>query len=183
MRYFFRRRVPDFSRVLLVESGSRHLLEKLLPDLYGKYPDCGIDLLTCYPGVPEGYRSSKAAVYRVTHYVGRTARRQLYKQLGANSYAIGIVICSAEPIMTKWKWMIAARLPVKVLVVNENVDYFWFDYSNWRIIRRFVLCRLGLTGAGAVSTLARLLVFPFTFLYLLLYTAIVHLRRNARSPI
>ena len=29
--------------------------------------------------------------------------------------------------MTKWKWALAFRLPVKVLVVNENGDFFWFD--------------------------------------------------------
>ena len=47
--------------------------------------------------------------------------------------------------MTKWKWALALRLPVKVLVVNENGDFFWFDRANWRTIRHFVLFRAGLS--------------------------------------
>ena len=67
-----------------------------------------------------------------------------------------------------------------MLIVNENGDYFWLDRGNWRIIRRFVLFRSGLSGAGAVRTLARLAAFPFTLTYLMLYTAWVHLRRKVR---
>jgi hypothetical protein len=178
MRYFLRRRVPEFSRVLLIESGSREILEELLPRLYNNHPGMKADLITCYAGVPAGFDSSTGTVYRVTDYAGRDSRRQLYDKLSAKAYTIAIILCSGEPIMTKWKWMLGARLPVKVLVVNENVDYFWLDYSNWRTIRHFVLYRGGLTGAGAVSTIARLLLFPFTLFYLLLYTAIVHLRRK-----
>lgn len=178
MRYFFRRRVPEFSRVLLVESGSRELLDQLLPKLYTRHAAQRLDLLTCYPGVPAGYNTATGEVYRVTDYSGSAGRRQLYRQLSANSYTIGVIICSGEPIMTKWKWMSSVMLPMKLLVVNENVDYFWFDYSNWRTIRHFSMYRAGLTGAGAVSTIARVLLLPFTFLYLLLYTAIVHLKRK-----
>jgi hypothetical protein len=69
--------------------------------------------------------------------------------------------------------------------LNENGDYFWFDYSNWPIIRHFVLFRAGLSGAGAVRTLVRLLLFPLTLLYLVLYAAVVHtraaIRRKAHS--
>jgi len=181
MRYFFRRRVPDFSRLLLVESGSRELLEQLLPKLYRRHKTRRLDLLTCYPGVPAGYDEKAGQVYRVTDYTGSAARGRLYQELSANLYDIGVIVCSGEPIMTKWKWMMAVRLPIKVLIVNENVDYFWFDYSNWRIIRHFFLYRAGLTGAGAVPTIGRLLLFPFTLLYLVLHTAIVHLRRKART--
>jgi hypothetical protein len=178
MRYFFRRRVPEFSRVLLIESGSREILEPLLGRLYNNHPGMKADLITCYAGVPSTFEPAKGEVYRVTDYAGNDLRRRLYGQLTANAYTIAVILCSGEPIMTKWKWMLAARLPVKVLVVNENADYFWLDYSNWRIIRHFVLYRAGLTGAGAVSTIARLLLFPFTLVYLLIYTAIVHLRRR-----
>jgi len=76
--------------------------------------------------------------------------------------------------------VLAARLPAKVIVINENGDYFWFDYSNWRIIGYFALLRAGLAGPGAVRGLARVALFPFTLLYLLLYAAAVHLRRGCR---
>jgi hypothetical protein len=106
--------------------------------------------------------------------------RRLFAELSARRYAVMGIICSGEPILAKWKWVLAARLPAKVIVINENGDYFWFDYSNWRIIGYFALLRAGLAGPGAVRGVARLALFPFTLLYLLLYAAAVHLRRGCR---
>jgi hypothetical protein len=141
-----------------------------------------VDLVTCYPGLPEGFRPEATTVYRVTEYRGRQGRARLYRELERNRYSILGVICSAEPIMTKWKWTLAARLPAKVFVLNENGDYFWIDYGHWAVIRHFVLFRAGLAGAGAVRTLARLALFPFSLLYLLGYAAAVHLtRRKTRT--
>ena len=71
-------------------------------------------------------------------------------------------------------------LPAKVFVLNENGDTFWLDYTHFGVIRHFVLFRAGLAGAGAVRTLARVFLFPFTLLYLLLYAATVHSRRALR---
>jgi hypothetical protein len=48
-------------------------------------------------------------------------------------------------------------------------------------IRRFVLLRSGLAGSGAVRTLVRLISFPFTLLYLLLYATFAHARRALRK--
>ena len=181
MRHFLRRRIPPYDRILLVESGSRHLLEHYLPRLYAEQPTSTIDLITCYPSQPSAFRSQTGCIHRVTDYPDRGARARLLGLLKQNRYNIAVIICSGEPIMTKWKWMLGARLPVKVLILNENGDYFWFDRGNWRVIRHFILFRAGLTGAGAVSTIGRLLLFPFTLAYLLLYTAIVHLRRKVHA--
>jgi hypothetical protein len=82
--------------------------------------------------------------------------------------------------MTKWKWALAAHVPAKLFVVNENGDFFWADYSNWKIIIHFLLFRAGLTGADAVPTLTRLALFPFTLAFLLLYAGVAHLRRKLR---
>jgi hypothetical protein len=112
---------------------------------------------------------------------GRAGRKRLYAELDAQGYNIAGMVCSAQPIMTKWKWMLAARLPAKVFVLNENGDYFWLDHAHFSVIRHFVLYRAGLAGAGAVRTLARLFLFPFTVLYLLLYAAAVHSRRAGRG--
>jgi hypothetical protein len=90
------------------------------------------------------------------------------------------IICSGEPIMAKWKAALALRLPAKIFVINENGDYFWVDWGHWAAIREFVLLRSGLAGAGAVRTVARIVCFPFTFLYLLLYATTVHTRRAWR---
>ena len=178
VRYFLRRRQPQVSRILLVESGSRHLIEHVLPGLRRTYGErIRIDLATCFPGAPEGID----AVHRVTDHRGPHGRRKLYRTLAAKRYSIMGMVCSAEPIMTKWKWALAARLPAKVFVINENGDYFWLDRGHWRAILHFALFRAGLTGSGATRTLGRLLVFPFALLYLLLYASTVHIRRAWRK--
>lgn len=181
MRHFFTRSVPLFSRVLLIESGSRELIENLLPILYQNHSGLTCDLVTCYAGIPRTFREDQGAVYRVTDYPAGESRQRLYKELGAKDYAILGIICSAEPIMTKWKWMLCARLSGKVFVLNENGDYFWLDRGNLAAIRYFVLFRAGLTGAGAVRTLARVVLFPFSLLYLILYAITVHFRRIVRT--
>jgi hypothetical protein len=181
MRHFFTRSIPEFSRVLLVESGSRELSENLLLILYRTYPEMICDLVTCYAGVPKTFRSDHGAVYRVTDYPDSRARQRLYDELGKNRYVVVGIICSSEPIMTKWKWVLAARLPGKVFMLNENGDYFWIDHGHLPQIRYFILYRAGLTGSGAVRTLARLVLFPFSLLYLILYAAAVHLRRSLRT--
>ena len=178
MRYILRRRHPPVSRILLVESGSRHLIERVLPALGRGYGErVPIDLVTCYPGAPP---AGIGSVYRVADYRGAAARRELYGRLAENGYAILGIVCSDEAIMTKWKWAIAAHLPAKVFVINENGDYFWLDRGHWRAIRHFILFRAGLSGSGAVRTVGRLLLFPFTLAYLLLYATTVHLKRAVR---
>ena len=179
LKYFFTRQQPEVTRILLVESGSRYLLEGLISGLRSTYGESiFVDLVTCYPGLPEGFDLENTCVYRVTDYRGRAGRARLYAELRRNRYSILGIICSAEPIMTKWKWSLAARLPAKVFILNENGDYFWVDYGHWSVIRHFALFRLGLAGAGAVRTLARLALFPLTLLYLLCYAAVAHLTRR-----
>ena len=51
--------------------------------------------------------------------------------------ALGI-LCSGEPIMTKWKWWLAAKVPAKIFIINENADYFWLDRARLRQLGRFV---------------------------------------------
>jgi len=170
--------MPGEYRVLLVESGSRNLLEGLLPELY-KMLGSGtpVDLVTCYSGLPAGF-PPETRVYQIADFQGSAGRKRLYRELAGRRYTILGMICSAEPIMAKWKWAIALHVPAKVLIVNENVDYFWFDWSNRKIIGEFALFRAGLTGADAVRSIARLVFFPFTLLYLLLYAGAVHLKRK-----
>jgi hypothetical protein len=181
LRYFLRRLVPPFSRVLLVESGRRDLFEDLLSGLYDVHPNMQADLVTCYAGAPQHFRSDRGEVYRVNDYPNSSSRRKLYSLLKANRYTVVGIICSAEPIMNKWKWVLVARLPGKVFILNENGDYFWLDRGHLSNLRHFILFRAGLTGAGAIRTLARLALFPFTLLYLILYAASIHLRRKLRT--
>jgi hypothetical protein len=177
MRYFLTARQPEESRILLVESGSRFLLEGPIPGIRSTYgQDARVDLLTCYPGRPAGFDTAATDAIRIADYRGDW--RRLVRELRSRRYTIVGIICSAEPVMTKWKWLVALALPAKVFVLNENGDYFWFDRVHFAVIRHFALYRMGLAGAGAVRTIARLALFPLTLLYLLCYAAAAHTRRR-----
>jgi hypothetical protein len=181
VRYFLSRRIPEPSSILLVESGSRGLLEGLIANLRETWSeDIYIDLVTCYAAPPAGFGPHNSRIFRVMDYRGRDGRRKLYRELSQNRYTLIGIVCSGEPLMTKWKWVLALRLPAKVFIINENGDYFWLDRGHASTLRDFVLLRSGLAGAGAVRLLARIFSFPFTFLYLLLYASIVHMRRALR---
>jgi hypothetical protein len=179
LRYFFRRHLPPASRILLIESGSRSLIEGVIPLLHAGFGErTEIDLVTCFPGVPKG---CDGRVFRISDYRdGAVGRVRLRADLAAREYGIVGMICAAEPIMTKWKWWLAARLKAKIFILNENGDYFWFDWDRRRTILQFAAYRAGLTGSAAVPALVRFLVFPLTLAYLILYACTVHLRRRIR---
>lgn len=167
--------------MVLVESGSRHLVENLLPGLYETYGDrIQLDLVTCYAGLPAGFRPEQGLVLRITEYAGAAGRAQVVNELRARNHTVIGIICSDEAIMTKWKWMLAARVQAKLFILNENGDYFWVDRSNWRTLLHFVLFRAGLTGTDAVVTMGRILLFPVSLLYLLGFASVVHFRRKVR---
>jgi hypothetical protein len=178
LRSFFRRGHPPFTKLLLIESGSRPVLETLVASLRQTYgPNLQLGLVTCFAGVPKGFEGD---LYRIAAYQGSAARTRLYAELNAAGYTIAAILCTGEPIMTKWKWAIGAHLDSKILVVNENGDYFWLDRTNWRILAHFVLFRAGMTGGEAIPTIGRLLMLPLSAAFLILYAATVHARRRLR---
>jgi hypothetical protein len=179
VRYVLKHGDPPVTSILLVESGSRHLLEKLILTLHQTWGETiPIDLVTCYNTLPSGFDPKTTRLFCVTEYRGRALRRRLYAELAANRYAYVGIVCSAEPLMNKWKWAVAIRVPAKLFIINENADFFWFSRSHWRVILKFALLRSGMEGAGAVRMLTGLILFPFTLLYLLLYATAVHTRRT-----
>jgi hypothetical protein len=182
MRWILSQAQPTGTRILLIESGSRSILEGIIAHLNSGWGEgMPMDLVTCYAGLPAGLETNENnRVFRVADYGTPELRRQLLRGLRARDYAYAGMICAAEPIMNKWKWWLALRVPAKFFVINENGDYFWLNRKNRKAMRHFVLVRLGLSGAGALHTLGRLLIFPFGVLYLLLYAAAVHLRRAIR---
>lgn len=182
MRLFFTARIPYFHRVLLVESGSRYLLESLLPGVYSYHPEIRrVDVVTCFPGSPANFDPERGEILRIHEFRGRAGRKRLYNLMKERGYDICGIICSGEAVMTKWKWAIAAKAPSKVFILNENGDYFYLDHSQLTTIRKFAMFRAGLTGAGAVATLGRLVVFPFSLAYLLAFAGWVHMRRKVRA--
>ena len=172
LRYFFRRHTPHLRRVLLVESGSRLVLAQFLAS---RDSTMRPDLVTCYAGAPKDFSGD---IFRVQDYTTPESRSALIRELRNNRYdAIG-VLATDEAIMTKWKWLLAARIPAKLFLINENADWFWIDYRHLNLIWHFFSFRAGMSGAGAVTTPLRLLLFPFTLLYLGLFAARIHLRRK-----
>jgi hypothetical protein len=184
VRYFLTGRQPKMNAILLVESGTRGLLEGVVGGLRQTWGDAVfIDLVTCYSTLPKGFAAHNTRVYRVGDYRGRAARAKLYRELRANGYSLMGVICSGEVVMNKWKWALALRIPAKIFIINENGDYFWLDRLHMATLRQFVLYRSGLAGSGAVRTLVRLISLPFAFLYLLLYATAAHTRRALRRSL
>ncbi len=181
IRSFFNVKIPPFHRVLLVESGSRELLEDLIPGIYKNHPNVEIDLVTCYGGQPKALRST-ARIFRVTDYGGSEGRERLLADVNLRVYDVLGMICAAEPIMTKWKWWLAWKLSrAKAFALNENGDYFWIDRAHSSILTHFVLFRLGMTGAGAPAAIARLLFLPLSVAGLILFACRAHLRRRQPS--
>ncbi len=142
-----------------------------------------MDVFTCVPGAPEGLSAEATTVYNVNDYRG--ARAGLLKRLRRNRYQALGMLCSDEPILTKWKWLLAAWIPAKVFIINENGDYFWLDRAHGPAIRYFIKYRAGMAASGPAPSFFNpsVLLFPFVFLYLLLYAAAAHLRRALHKGI
>ena len=181
MRLFLRSNGVAMDRVLFIESGSRALAERFLTHLYASHPAQRVDVLTCYAGAPSSFDPSRGSVISVHGAGGFSGRRQLITGLARNGYSVVGILCSGEPIMTRWKWAVAWRVPAKLLVVNENVDYFWFDRGNFASMRAMVKHRFGMHTVSSPQLAISAILFPFVFLYLLAYAGWIHTRRLLRS--
>jgi len=171
---------PETNRVLLIESGSRTIIETALPRLQNVFgAAASFELFTCYSGVPANWNPG-ALVRRTQDHAGSESRARLVRELKASGITVVAFLCSNEQIMTRWKWWLAWKLPAKVLIVNENADCFWLDTANVGVLRRFLVARMGVSGEGSGRALARLAAFPFVLAYLLLYASMVHTRRALR---
>ena len=181
MRYFFRGRLPPLTRMLVVESGSRQILENGIPRFRALFGDqFSIDLLTPLPGLPQALDPATAEVFRVTQCRSGADRRRLLGELRSRRYPVLGIICSNEPVMTPWKLAATILIPAKVVIFNENGDFFWLDWDHRKSIRRFLLFRAGLLEDDAVRRLVHIAAFPFILTFLLLYAAYAHLGRAWR---
>jgi hypothetical protein len=83
--------------------------------------------------------------------------------------------------MTKWKWAAAARIPAKVMIVNENADSFWLDRGHLRDLRNLLIERSGMKEMTPLRTLAHAMAFPFTLVTILSFAGYMKSRRVLRS--
>jgi hypothetical protein len=172
---------PQYERVLVVESGARAAADKFLRGLYSEEQPQRVDILTCYGSAPEAFDASMGQVY-FTHNAGSgAARKQLFQRLAGTGYSAVCVLCTGEAIMTKWKWMVAYRVPAKLLIVNENADSFWLDRGHITKVRHMLRERMGLHRITPLRILSQAIRFPFTLAALLAFASVVHARRLLRA--
>lgn len=180
MRLVFRPIGVAMSRVLVVESGPRPLAERFLAHLYASHPAQRVDLMTCLEGEPASLQRDRGSVTNVLSHRGFAARRALIRDFARARYDVVAILCSGHKIMTRWKWAVALGVPAKVLIVNENADYFWLDSGNVANMRAMLKQRLNWSVAPSPRLFFELLASPFVLLYLLVYAGWIHSRRALR---
>jgi hypothetical protein len=180
MRFVFRPVGVEMSRVLVVESGPRPVAERFLAHLYASHPAQRVDLLTCVEGEAAGLQLDRGSVTNVHLYRGFTARRELIRNFARAGYGVVAIFCTGHNIMTRWKWAVALRVPAKVLIVNENGDYFWLDSGNFANMLAMLKHRLNWRVAASPRLFFELLTSPLVLLYLLAYAGWIHSRRVLR---
>jgi hypothetical protein len=177
MKYFFRRKIPLAKDVLFIESGSPGVVSKALPRIRNIFPAARCHLCTCWPDAPgPGFTS----VFRATDYPSTWNKLNLLLSFRRKRWEVLAVLCTGEPFLWRWKVLAILLLPAKVLIVNENADFFWLDWDNQSRLRRFLGIRWGVNREEFFSTLGRVLVFPGTLLILLSTALFLYARRWRR---
>lgn len=178
MKWFLSGRAPHATKILLVESGSRHLLERAVAEMSRHFPAAKFDLCTCYPGVLE--TAAVDQVWRVNEVRSFGAKLSMARAVLRTRPPIAALLFSGEPVMFNWKMLLLAALPSKIIVINEHGDFFWLDRKNLTLLRSFVGARLGVGGDAFLRAFSQVLVFPFVFLFLVFYTLVTYLARWTR---
>jgi hypothetical protein len=88
----------------------------------------------------------------------------MLRTLASSEYSAVCLLCTRDPIMTKWKWAAALRIPAKVMIVNENADTFWLDRGHVSHVKRMFVDRRGARhpAHNLFRTLGDVLLFPVT---------------------
>jgi hypothetical protein len=179
VKYFLSGSSPAATRILLVESGSRRVLERAIAGVERGFPGVTLELCTCYPGVPAAATAFQK-VWRVTDAPSYGPKWRMAREIAATRPPIAALLFSGEPVMFTWKMLLLVLLPSKILLVNENGDFFWLDRSNLSTLRQFLGARLGMNGEGLLRGLCRVVMFPLVFLFLLLFAGIGYVVRWSR---
>jgi hypothetical protein len=178
--FFASRWTPKLKRVLLVESGSRPAANEFLEEVYGLIENEQVDILTCYRTPPEAFDASRGRIF-FTHDTRNGGRGRLFQTLSQSGYSAICMLCTGDSIMTKWKWAAAARIPAKVMIVNENADSFWLDRGHLRDLRNLLIERSGMKEMTPLRTLAHAIAFPFTLAIVVSFAGYMKSRRVLRS--
>lgn len=177
MRYFFRRTIPAAKDVLLIESGSPEVALQALEGIRKIFPRARYHLCTCQAEAPP---ASFTDIFRATDYPTTWKKLGLLFSFCRRGWNVLVILCTGEPILWRWKMLAVLMLPAKVLVVNENADFFWLDWGNLRTLRSLAGIRWGVNLEEFFYTVLRGLIFPLTFLFLLATAGLLYLRRGWR---
>lgn len=178
MKWILSGRIPDPTRILLVESGTRTALERAMASMHRHFPAAQFDLCTCFPGLPQA--APVQQVWRVTEARSVGAKLALARRIAATRPPIAALIFSGEPIMFNWKLLLLLLLPSKTIIINEHGDFFWLDRKHLSVLRSFVGARLGVGGDALFRAIFQVLLFPFVFVYLAGYAVVTYLARWTR---
>ena len=177
MNGFFHDEVPPPLDILLIESGSQEIFRRGLESIRRSFPEARLHLLTCWPDPPPG---PLASLHRVRDYASRWDKLRLLHSLRQQPSDVLAILCSKEPVMYSWKMLALLLVPAKTLIINENGDFFWFDWHNRSKLRQFMQSRWVIIRKEFFLTMLRALAFPFTVLFLLANAARLYARRWRR---
>jgi hypothetical protein len=177
MTGFFQTAASKTDDILLIESGSQEVFRRGLANIRRTLPRARLHLLTCWPEHPPG---PFERIHQVQDYASRRDKLRLLRSLRKGPPDAVAVLCSKEPVMASWKILAVIVLPSKALIINENGDFFWFDWQNLRALRQFLETRWTILGKDFLLTALRAVVFPFTVLFLLANALWLYMRRWRR---
>lgn len=181
MRWFASRGAPAIDRLLLVESGPRAEVQRLVPFL--RESVCGerpIDLFTCMPGSPEGL-GAEVRAWRSYDATGYSQRWRLLRALRRERHATAAIPCLSSPILATWKLVLAAFLPARILLVDPRPELIDLEPRRWRRVLRLALDHSGFGTREFARRIAHLLFVPIGLLILIPFAARVHLGRLIRA--
>jgi len=157
--------------------------ERFLTHLYDAHPAQRVDLLTCYTGEPRNFDRSRGRVISIHGVEATGSRASFLSRLAGGGYNVVAILCANQSIMTSWKWAVGARVPAKLLIVNENADYFWFDTAHISNLGMLIKHRWGTHTGVSLQLGVAVLASPLVYLYLLGNAGWVHARRALRKAI
>lgn len=176
--------VARIKDVFLIESGSPAVGLRVLDKLREIFPGASYHLLTCWPETADAPRFPPAGPYhslfRASDYPSSLDKLRLLVSLARRRWRVLVILCTGEEVLWRWKMLALFLFPSKVLIANENADFFWLDWTHRRNVRQFLASRVGVNRDEIAATILRALVFPFTLLFLLLTALYLYSRRWRR---
>lgn len=180
MRYLFGN-FPGTEDVLLIESGSPEVGLRVVEKIRKHFPDARYHLLTWRPETTGAHHSAGyQSIFRASDFPTGMEKARLLFSLARRGWRVLAILCTGEPLLRRWKLLALVIFPSKVLVANENADFFWLDWAHRRNLRQFLAVRWGVNRDEIAATAARALLFPFTLLFLLLTALYLYTRRWRR---